>query len=146
VNLLEMNKKLFEEWEKNLGRYLEETMRQPEFMKLVGKNLESTLDLQTAVKTQVRKTLRSLSIPTDAELSSLYETVNNLESRLLDMEESLEDLGAAAPAKEMPAAAKKAARRKRTAPARKAAPRKKTAPAKKKAPARKRSTRRPRNS
>lgn len=92
MNPFEMQKKMYEEWEKNLGKYLESTMRQPEFMKLVGRNLEATLDLQGAVKGHLQKALKTLAIPTEAELEGLYRTVNQLETKVLDLEEALEDL------------------------------------------------------
>lgn len=92
MNPFEQQKKLFEQWEKNLAQYLESTMRQPEFMKLVGKNLEATLDVQGAVKRQVKQTLKALSIPTDEDLGGLYRTVNDLETKVLDLQEEVEDL------------------------------------------------------
>lgn len=92
MNPFEMQKQMYEQWEKNLGKYIEETMRQPEFMKLVGRNLEATLDLQATIKKNLRSTLKTLSIPTEQDLEGLYRSVNDLESRSLDIEEAVEDL------------------------------------------------------
>ena len=74
MNPFEMQKQMFQEWEKNLGKYLEATMRQPEFMKIVGKNLEATMDFQGAVKKQLQKALRAGGIPTDAQLAEMIAT------------------------------------------------------------------------
>ncbi len=109
MNPFEMQKKMYEEWEKNLGKYLESTMRQPEFMKLVGRNLEATLDLQGAVKGHLQKALKTLAIPTEAELEGLYRTVNQLETKVLDLEEALEDLRDRAAVKPAPKAQAKPA-------------------------------------
>jgi hypothetical protein len=96
MNPFEVQKKMFEEWERNLASYLDKTMRQPEFMQLVGRNLELAMTLQGAVKGHVQKALKALAVPTEEELAGLYRTVNDLESRMLDLEEELEDLKEAA--------------------------------------------------
>lgn len=150
MNPFEIQKKMFEEWERNLASYLEKTMRQPEFMQLVGRNLEMATTLQGAVKGHVQKALKALSVPTEEELTGLYRTVNDLETRMLDLEEQLEDLAppraaapAAAPAPQVKRAASKQANRKagrKPAAAKKPAARKPAAtkPAAKKTAPRKR--------
>lgn len=91
-NPIEFQKKMFEEWEKSLGKYLEDTMRQPEFMKMVGKNLSTSMDFQGALKKNLQKWLKTWDVPTHDELAGLYKTVNSLESRVLDLEDINEDL------------------------------------------------------
>jgi len=88
----EMQKKMMSEWEKNLGKYIEKTMRQPEFMKLVAANMSSTLDLQAAIKKQTQSLLKNLSLATEDDLARLFETMNAVESRVLDIEERLDSM------------------------------------------------------
>ncbi|MBI4871561.1 MAG: hypothetical protein HY814_08335 [Candidatus Riflebacteria bacterium] len=147
-NPLEMYKQTMAEFEKGLGDYLQKTMREPAFMQLVARNMEGSLDLRGIVRAQIEKAAKSLSIPTEDSMTGLYQTVHNLETRLLDLEEKLDEffeiigsltpggLPAARPAspaavaKPVPAP-KKAVATKKPAPvsAKKAAPAPKPAPA-----------------
>ncbi len=127
-NPFDMQKQMFAEFEKNLGEYVQKTMREPVFMKLVAKSMATNLDMRSVVKKQLEKMLRSLDVPTQENMANLYRTVHNLETRMLDLEEKVEDLTEelAALKKKKPAAAPKAAPKKRPAP-KKAAPKKKAA-------------------
>lgn len=95
-NPFEMPKAMFAEFEKGLGAYLEKTMRDPAFMKLVSKNMVASLDVQALVKKNMAQVLETMDVPTNATLAGLYQTVHNLETRLLDLEEKVEDLEAQA--------------------------------------------------
>ena len=146
-NPFDMQKQMFAEFEKNLGEYVQKTMREPVFMKLVAKNMATNLDVRTVVKKQLEKMLQSLDVPTQESMANLYRTVHDLETRMLDLEEKIEDLE-----EELAAVKKKPAVKEvkpkavaKKAPAKKAKPKKtaKKAPAKKtakKAPAKKRVT------
>ncbi len=91
LNPFETQKKLFDAWEKNLATSMDRMMRKPEYMSLVSQQLGSTLKLRGMLREPVDATLKSLGLPNQDELQNLYKTVNDLESRMLDLEERLED-------------------------------------------------------
>lgn len=90
----EYQKKMVQEWEKNLAKYMDKTMRDPGFMQLVSRNMGASLDVQKMVKDQMQKGMASLSIPTSEDLKKIYTTLNRVESLLLDLEERMSDLEA----------------------------------------------------
>jgi polyhydroxyalkanoate synthesis regulator phasin len=130
VNPFEYQKRLMEQFEKNLASYFEKLMREPSTMQVVTRNLAVSLDLAAAIKKQVHDFLEALAIPTEKDMARLYETVNRLESRVLDLEDELGRLrsgggergargaGARAGGAVPRAAARKAAVRGRRRPAR----------------------------
>jgi outer membrane biosynthesis protein TonB len=125
-------------------------MREPAFMQLVARQMEGSLDLRGLVRSQFEKAAKSLNIPTEDSMSGLYQTVHNLETRLLDLEEKLDEFfeiigslkpGPAPAEKTAPVARKSAPAPKKAEPIKKPAPApkkavvaKKPAPAPKKAP------------
>ena len=150
-NPLDMYKQTMAEFEKGLGDYLQKTMREPAFMQLVARNMEGSLDLRGIVRAQIEKAAKSLSIPTEDSMTGLYQTVHNLETRLLDLEEKLDEFfeiigsltpgGVPAAKPAAPAVAvkpalapKKAVPAKKPAPVSAKAPPAKAVPAKKPAP------------
>jgi BMFP domain-containing protein YqiC len=88
----EYQKKMVQEWEKNLAKYMDKTMRDPGFMQLVSRNLGTSLDVQKVVKDQMQKGLAGLSIPTSEDLKKVFTVLNRVESLLLDLEERVTDL------------------------------------------------------
>ena len=118
----EYQKKMVQEWEKNLAKYMDKTMRDPGFMQLMSRNLGTSLDVQKMVKDQMQKGLAGLSIPTSEDLKKIYTVLNRVESLLLDLEERVQDLeardareGEATPAPKAAPAAKAPKRRKAAA-------------------------------
>ena len=91
-NPFDVQKQMFAEFEKNLGEYLQKTMRDPTFMKMVAKNMSTNLDMRSVVKKQLDSMLQTLDVPTQESMANLYRTVHNLETRMLDLEEEVEEL------------------------------------------------------
>ncbi len=89
---MEMSKKMFSEWEKNMGEYFDKTLRDQGFLKLVSQNLSQSLDFQGEMQKQMGTVLKAFSIPTEESMQGLYKTVNNLERRMLDLEEKIDQL------------------------------------------------------
>jgi uncharacterized protein YukE len=126
-NPFDVQKQMMQEFEKNLAQYLDKTMRDPEFMKLVARAMEANLDMRGLLKQNLAPALKALDVPTGDSLAEFFRTVHDLESRLLDLEEVVEDLGdrlkkaersapAKAPAASAPAAAPKKAAPKKAGP------------------------------
>lgn len=89
---MEMSKKMFSEWEKNMGEYFDKTLRDQGFLKLVSQSLSQSMDFQGEIQKQMGTVLKAFSIPTEESLQGLYKSVNNLERRMLDLEEKIENL------------------------------------------------------
>lgn len=115
----EYQKKMVQEWEKNLAKYMDKTMRDPGFMQLMSRNLGTSLDVQKVVKDQMQKGLAGLSIPTSEDLKKIYTVLNRMETLLLDLEERVQDIEArtAPEVQAAPAPAKAAPKRKKAAAA-----------------------------
>ncbi|MDP7423554.1 MAG: hypothetical protein QGH40_16905 [bacterium] len=91
-NPFDMSRQMMKEFEQGFSEYMEKTMRDPYFMKMVAKNMNASLDYQSMLKKHIATVLKTLGMPDEDSMSSLYQTVHNLETRLLDMEEQFEDL------------------------------------------------------
>lgn len=89
---MDMTKKMYAEWEKNLGSYFDKTLRDQGFLKIVSDQISTSLDFQKEIQAQTSKMLQAFSIPTEESLEGLYKTVNNLEMRLMDVEARIADL------------------------------------------------------
>lgn len=93
-NPFDFQRQMFMEFEKTMGEYLQKTMRDPEFMKLMAKGMDGALDYRGAMKTQIEATLKTLQLPTEASQEKLYQTLHGMETRVLDLEEEVQGLRA----------------------------------------------------
>ena len=91
-NPFDMSRQMMKEFEQGFSEYMEKTMRNPYFMKMVAKNMNASLDFQSMLKKHIATVLKTLGMPDEDSMSRLYQTVHNLETRLLDMEEQFDDL------------------------------------------------------
>lgn len=91
-NPFEFQRQMFVEFEKSMGEYLQKTMRDPEFMKLMARGMDGALDYRGVMKTQIEATLKTLQLPTEESQEKLYGTIHGMETRLLDLEEEVQDL------------------------------------------------------
>lgn len=91
-NPFDLQRQMLAEYEKAMGELLEKTMRDPAFMRLVAQSMGSALDMQALTRTQIEAALESLQLPTPEMVEKLYDTIHRLESRVLDLEEQVEDL------------------------------------------------------
>ena len=91
-NPFEFQRQMFTEFEKSMAEYLQKTMRDPEFMKLVAQGMQGALDYRGTMKVQIEQVLKTLQLPTEASQEKLYGTLHDMESRVLDLEEQVLDL------------------------------------------------------
>ncbi len=91
-NPFDFQRQMFADYEKNASELLAKTMREPAFMRLVAQSMGSALDLHALTRSQVEAALKALDLPTQETVEALYQTVHRLESRVLDLEEQIEDL------------------------------------------------------
>jgi BMFP domain-containing protein YqiC len=101
----DINRKLFSEWEKKLAEFMDKRMRDPDFMSLVGKGISTSMDAKSAFDARMDEWFKSLNLPTRHDLERVWTTLNNLETRVIDIEDRLEALesGQRAAAPELPA-------------------------------------------
>ncbi len=91
-NPFDMQRQMMKEFEQGFSEYVEKTIRDPFFMKMVAQNMNTSMDFQGMIKKQIATVLKTLGMPDEDSMTRLYQTVHNLETRLLDMEEQFEDL------------------------------------------------------
>ena len=91
-NPFDFQKQMFVEFEKTMGEYLQKTMRDPEFMKLMARGMEGAMDYRSALKSQVEATLKTLNVPTEESQEKLFQTLHGMETRILDLEEEVQEL------------------------------------------------------
>ncbi len=107
LNPFEIQRQLFTEFEKSFGDYFQKMMRDPAFMQLVAQNMNGAMDLRAMTKAQVESTLEMLQLPSSETIEKLYETIHQLESKVLDLEERVAEVSAELRATRPPAPARK---------------------------------------
>jgi|GEM_PF-1052849 len=85
-------KEMFKQMESGFSEMMHKMMREPSFMQTLSKNMGSMLDVEGMIRKHVDSVLKAYKIPTQEDLSLVLETVNRLESSLLDMEEALAEI------------------------------------------------------
>lgn len=86
-------KKGFDFWEKNTAQYMEQMMRSPAMLGPAGAMLTFAMKTKTATDKAVAAWWGAMGLPTKRDQERSLHKLNQLESRLLDLEERLEDLG-----------------------------------------------------
>ncbi len=94
LNPFEIQRQMFTEFEKSFGDYFQKMMREPAFMQLVAQNMNGAMDLRALTKAQVESTLEMLQLPSSEAIEKLYQTIHQLESKVLDLEEQVESVSA----------------------------------------------------
>ena len=112
-------KKGFDAWEGATAKYFESVLKSPLVLEPAGAALTATMKAKTARDTAIAKAWAALGLPTRRDQERILHALNQIQSRLLDLEEKLED------ASPLPERARGASRRAPKPRAKKAAPRKK---------------------
>ncbi len=89
-------KKSFDAWEDTTARLLESWMRSPFILEPSGAVLSATMRLKAASDQAASAFWASLGLPTKRDQERTLHAINQLETRLLDLEERLESARAAA--------------------------------------------------
>lgn len=88
----EMWKKGFTMWEQATAQYLETVMRSPTVLAPAGSMLTAAMKTKVATDRAVAAWWGAMGLPTKRDQERSLHKLNQLESRLLDLEERLEDL------------------------------------------------------
>ncbi|MBW7876609.1 MAG: hypothetical protein H3C47_11545 [Candidatus Cloacimonetes bacterium] len=87
-----MHKNMTQQWEKMMGEYLSQQVRDPAFMQVLSQNMQQMLDMEQLIQKQLQPILTKLNLPTKESLEKLYESLHTLESKNLDLEEEVMSL------------------------------------------------------
>jgi len=88
----EMWKKGFDAWESATSKYLDRVLESPAVLYPSGKMLEGVMKTKAKVDGAAKKWWRAWGLPTKHDQERTLHKINQLESRLLDMEEKLRQL------------------------------------------------------
>lgn len=91
MNPWELWKKGFEAWEKTTAEYLEVVLKNPAVLGPAGSLLTAAMKTKSASDRAVASWWGALGLPTKRDQERALHKLNTLESRLLDLEERLED-------------------------------------------------------
>jgi hypothetical protein len=91
MNPWELWKKGFEAWEKTTAEYLEVVLKSPAVLGPAGSLLTAAMKTKSASDRAVASLWGALGLPTKRDQERALHKLNTLESRLLDLEERLED-------------------------------------------------------
>ena len=97
MNPWDMWKKGFEAWEKTTAEYLKVVLKNPAVLGPAGSLLTAAMKTKAASDRAVASWWGAIGLPTKRDQERALHKLNTLESRLMDLEEQLED-NAAAPA------------------------------------------------
>ena len=84
-------KKGFDAWEASTAKYAEELLRSPAVLWPAGKMLTASLKTRAAMNDATAKWWGTMGLPTKRDQERTLHALNQLQSRILDLEERLED-------------------------------------------------------
>lgn len=93
MNMWENWKKGFDVWEKATAQYIETAMRSPAMLGPAGSMLTLAMRTKTATDKAVAAWWGAMGLPTKRDQERSLHKLNQLEGRLLDLEEQLEEMG-----------------------------------------------------
>ncbi|MBP6631219.1 MAG: hypothetical protein KBG28_02350 [Kofleriaceae bacterium] len=93
MNAWDMWKKGFAVWEQTTAKYLEQVMSNPAVLGPAGTMLTAAMKTKAATDRAVSTWWATIGLPTRRDQERSLHKLNQLESRLLDLEERLADTG-----------------------------------------------------
>lgn len=91
MNIWNTWKKAFDTWESATAQYLEPWIRSPTVLEPTGAALSATMKLKAMSDKAAAAWWGAIGLPTKRDQERALHKLNQLESRLLDLEEQLED-------------------------------------------------------
>ncbi len=91
MNLWKTWKKAFDAWETSTAQMLEPWLRSPTLLEPAGSALSATMRLKSMSDRAAAAWWGAMGLPTKRDQERALHQLNRLESRLLDLEERLED-------------------------------------------------------
>jgi hypothetical protein len=84
-------KKGFDSWEDTTARYTEQMLKSPLILRPVGSLLGRTMKAKATYDRAIARWIGSFGVATKRDQERTLHTLNQIESRLLDLEERLSD-------------------------------------------------------
>ena len=88
-----MNKQFYEQMEKTFVEKINEMMLNPSFLSSISKGVESGLDGKKKTDDVMKNYLEKMNMPTRDDTARVLQYLQKIESRIIGLEEKLEDLG-----------------------------------------------------
>jgi hypothetical protein len=92
MDLWKLWKQGFDIWENNTAAYIEEVLKSPLVLGPSGKLLSKGMKLKAKVNDKLTSMWGSFGLPTKRDQERSLHALNQIQSRLIDLEERLEDL------------------------------------------------------
>ncbi|QED27378.1 hypothetical protein FRD01_09025 [Microvenator marinus] len=89
----QMWKKGFDQWEATTAKYLEEVIRNPAVLKASGDMLNGSMKTKAQTEKFMSQWWSMMGLPTRTDQERTLHALNQLQSRILDLEEKLEARG-----------------------------------------------------
>ena len=106
----DMWKKGFDAWEGATAKYLESVMKSPLVLEPAGAALSATMKAKAAREKAIAQAWAALGLPTRRDQERILHALNQIQSRLIDLEEKLEEQRTPVAKKPSKAKAKKSAK------------------------------------
>ena len=87
----DMWKKSFDVWENETAKFLEVVMKSPMMLGPSGKLLSNVMKAKSAYSNVLATVWSGIGLPTKRDQERILHALNQLESKLMDLEERLED-------------------------------------------------------
>lgn len=84
-------KKSFDAWEDATARFLEQVLRSPLVLEPAGAGLTAVLKAKVARDKAVASAWAAFGLPTRRDQERILHALNELQSRIMDLEEKMED-------------------------------------------------------
>lgn len=91
MNAWDMWKKSFDAWERTTAQYLENVMQNPSVLRPSGAVLTAVMKTKTATDKALAAWWGAWGLPTKRDQERALHKINQLESRILDLEDELTD-------------------------------------------------------
>lgn len=91
MNMWKTWKKAFDSWENTTAQFLEPWIRSPMVLEPAGSALTATMKVKAMTRKAAAAWWGAVGLPTRRDQERALHKLNQLESRLLDLEEQIED-------------------------------------------------------
>ena len=95
---MEQYKKFYDAWEKSSSEILEKWVNSPLFAANIGKAVEHSSDLKKHFDEAVEKVLKNMRFPTKTDIERVLSSINNLEEKINDLTDKLDEASTPPPA------------------------------------------------
>ncbi|HWP91945.1 MAG TPA: poly(R)-hydroxyalkanoic acid synthase subunit PhaE [Thermodesulfobacteriota bacterium] len=85
-------KKFYETWEKTTSEALEMWLNSPLFAANMGKAIERSSEFKKYLDEVIEKNLKNMRIPTKTDVDRILSTINNIEAKINDLMDKVDEI------------------------------------------------------